>query len=39
VQQSIEATLDDATARARGGRTGLLAATLELALDRIGAPT
>lgn len=37
VRQTIEETLDEALARTRGGRTGLLAATLGLALDRIGA--
>lgn len=37
VQRTIEATLDEALERTRGARTGLLAATLGLALDRIGA--
>ncbi|HSJ15231.1 MAG TPA: Glu/Leu/Phe/Val dehydrogenase dimerization domain-containing protein, partial [Longimicrobiales bacterium] len=37
VDRTIEATLDETLTRTRGARTGLLAATLGLALDRIGA--
>jgi glutamate dehydrogenase/leucine dehydrogenase len=37
VEKTIAGTLDDVLERSRGARTGLLAATLGLALDRIGA--
>lgn len=38
VDDTIMATLDEILERARGGARGLLAATLDLVLDRVGAP-